>query len=102
MALTFKTRHGANITMLDANANQVLELIGKERGLRGVITAAEAPACIEKLKAAIAAHGEEPIPYERQEPERAATFVSLKARLWPFIDMLERANARGTDVVWGV
>ena len=102
MALTFTSKVSASITMLDANADQVLELIGKQRGERGVISADEMPACIEKLKAAIAAHGEEPIPYERQEPERAATFVSLKARLWPFIDMLERARAKGADVLWGV
>ncbi len=102
MALTFTSKVSASITMLDANANQVLEIIGKERGERGIITAAEAPACIGKLKAAIAAHGEEPIPFEREEPERAARFVSLKARLWPFIDMLERAHAKGADVLWGV
>ena len=102
MALTFKSPSGPDITMLDANAKQVLELIGKEISLRGVITAAEAPACIAKLKAAIGVQGEEAIPYERSEPERAATFVSLKARLWPFIDMLERAHAKGTDVLWGV
>ena len=77
MALTFTSKVSASITMLDANAEQVLELIGKERGERGVITADEAPACIEKLKAAITAHGEEPIPYERQEPERAATLISV-------------------------
>ncbi len=102
MALTFTSKVSASITMLDANANQVLEIIGKERGERGIITTAEAPACIGKLKAAIAAQGEEPIPFEREEPERAARFVSLKARLWPFIDMLERAHAKGADVLWGV
>ena len=102
MALTFTSKVSASITMLDANANQVLVIIGKERGERGIITAAEAPACIGKLKAAIAAQGEEPIPFEREEPERAARFVSLKARLWPFIDMLERAHAKGADVLWGV
>ena len=102
MALTFTSKTSPSITMLDANAKQVLELIGKERGERGVISVDEMPACIEKLKAAITAHGEEPIPYERQEPERAATFVSLRARLWPFIDMLERAHAKSADVLWGV
>lgn len=102
MALTFTSKVSASITMLDANANQVLEIIGKERGERGVITAGEAPGCIGKLKAAIAAHGEEPIPFEREEPERAARFVSLKARLWPLIDMLERAHAKGAAVLWGV
>lgn len=102
MALTFTCKACASITMLDANANHVLELIGKQRGARGVITAEEAPACIEKLKAAITAHAAEPPPCERQEPERAAAFVPLKARLGPFIEMLERADAGGAAVLWGV
>lgn len=102
MALTFTSKAAAGITMLDANANQVLEIIGKERGERGIITAAEAPACIEKLQAAIAAHSEETAPSEREEPERAARFVALKTRLWPLIEMLERAHAKDADVLWGV
>ena len=102
MALTFTSRGGADVTMLDANARQVLELLGKEMGVRGVITAAEAPACIAKLNAAIGMQGGEVPPDERAEPERAAAFVSLKARLWPFIELLEHAHKSGKDVLWGV
>ena len=101
MAITFKTRIGADVVMLDANARQVLGIIGKDAA-RGVITAAEAPECIARLKAAIAAQVEEPIPDARAEPERASTFVSLKARLWPFIEMLEKSRANGSDILWGV
>ena len=87
--------------MLDANARQVLDIIGKEMA-RGVITSAEAPQCIALLKAAIAARGEEPIPDARAQPERSGTFVSLKARVWPFIEMLEKSRAKGSDILWGV
>ena len=101
MAITFKTRIGADVVMLDANARQVLDVIGKPMA-RGVITAAEAPQCIARLKAAIAAQGEEPIPDARAEPERASTFVALKARFWPFIEMLEKSRDKGCDILWGV
>ena len=101
MAITFKTSVGADVVMLDANARQVLDIIGKNMA-RGVITAAEAPGCVALLKSAIAARGEEPIPNARGEPERAGTFVSLKARVWPFIEMLEKAHAKGSDILWGV
>ena len=101
MAITFRTRVGADVVMLDVTARQVLEIIGKEM-TRGVITAAEAPQCIARLKSAIDARGEEPIPDARDEPERARAFVPLKARLWPFIEMLEASRAKGSDILWGI
>ena len=102
MALTFKTRASGDVIMLDANAKQVLEIIGKEFGVRGVITVTEAPQAIAALKAAIAAQGEERGPDEEAEPVVARNHVPLKTRVWPFIEMLERAQAEAKDVLWGV
>ena len=102
MAITFKTRASGDVTMLDANAKHVLEIIGKEFGVRGVITAAEAPLAISRLKAAIAAQGGERGPNEEAEPEAARNHVPLKTRVQPFIEMLERAEAGANDILWGV
>ncbi len=102
MAITFKTRASGDLTMLDANARQVLEIIGKEFGMRGVITAAEAPQAIALLQAAIAAQGGERGPDEEAEPVAARNYVPLKTRVWPFIEMLERAQADSKDILWGV
>jgi hypothetical protein len=102
MAVTFKTKACADVTMLDASAKQVLGLIGKEFGVRGVITAAEAPAALAKIAAAVAAQGGDRGPDEESDPEGARAHVSLKTRLAPFIEMLERAHAGGRDILWGV
>ena len=102
MAITFKTRASGDVTMLDANAKQVLQIIGKEFGARGVITAVEAPQAIALLKAAIAAPGGERGPDEEAEPVAAREHVPLKTRVWPFIEMLERAEAGSKDILWGV
>ena len=102
MAVTFKTRASGDITMLDANAGQVLKIIGKEFGVRGVITAAEAPLAISRLKAALAAQGGERGPDEETEPEAARDHVPLKTRVQPFVEMLERAQAGANDILWGV
>ena len=102
MAVTFKTRASGDITMLDANAGQVLKIIGKEFGVRGVITAAEAPLAIARLKAAITAQGGERGPDEEAEPEAARDHVPQKTRVQPFIEMLERAQAGANDILWGV
>ena len=102
MAITFKTRASGDVTMLDANAKQVLDIIGKDFGVRGVITAAEASRAISLLKAAIAAQGGERGPDEEAEPEAARNHVPLKTRVQPFIEMLERAQAGSKDILWGV
>lgn len=101
MAITFKTKACGDVTMLDANARQVLGIIGKEFGVRGVITAAEAPQAVARLQAAISADGSS-APDEDAEPEAARAYVPLKTRAQPFIEMLERAGERGSDILWGV
>ena len=102
MAITFRTKACGDVTMLDANAKQVLAIIGKEFGVRGVITAAEAPVAASKLRAAIAAESGDRGPDEDREPEAARDFVPLKTRVQPFVEMLEKTHARGTDILWGV
>ncbi|MBL8383041.1 MAG: DUF1840 domain-containing protein [Burkholderiales bacterium] len=102
MAVTFKTKACADITLLDANARQVLEIIGKEFGVRGVITAAEAPLAIGRLRDAIRAQGAERAPDEDDEPEAARAFVPLRTRAAPFIEMLAAAAAAGEPILWGV
>ena len=101
MAITFKTKACGDVTMLDANARQVLGIIGKEFGVRGVITGAEAPQAVARLQAAISADGSS-APDEDAEPEAARAYVPLKTRAQPFIEMLTQANARGSDILWGV
>ena len=101
MAITFKTKACGDVTMLDANARQVLGIIGKEFGVRGVITAVEAPQAVAQLQAAISADGGS-APDEDAEPEAARAYVPLKTRAQPFIEMLNLANARGSDILWGV
>ena len=101
MAITFKTKACGDVTMLDANARQVLGIIGKEFGVRGVITAAEAPQAVALLRSAIAADAGA-TPDEDAEPEAARAYVPLWTRAQPFIEMLIQADARGSDILWGV
>lgn len=101
MPLTFKSKPG-DVTMLDANADEVLRILGKARGERGVITAAEAPECVAKLKAAVAAKGAEQRPDDEDDPDAAQKFVPLRNRVLPMIEMLERAHAQGADILWGI
>ena len=53
MLYTFKSRAAANLIMLQSNAERVLDLIGKQPGPKGIITAAQMPAAIAALERAL-------------------------------------------------
>ena len=88
--------------MLDAHARQLLDLIGKEWAVRGVITPEEVPALVARLQAAIAAAGTDAGPDEEREPEAARAHVPLKTRMQPFLEMLDRSARANTPILWGV
>ena len=106
MAVTFTTKASADITMLDVHARQMLDLIGKEYGTRGVITAGEAAAAAAKLKAAggtaKASEAQQGRTADDGDDDSGRDTVPLHVRAQPFIDMLENAAAKNKDILWGV
>jgi cyclopropane-fatty-acyl-phospholipid synthase len=106
MLYKFKSQAAADVIMLEVNARQILDAVGKGPSKQGIITAAQIPAAIQALQAAIAA--EEAISRQRvdsdEEDEHGAkgASVSLRQRAAPFIDLLQRSATEGKDVVWGV
>jgi cyclopropane-fatty-acyl-phospholipid synthase len=103
MAITFKTKANGDITMLDANAKQVLSMIGKTYGERGVITAGEASAAAARLRAAneAATRSNEPAG-DSEDNDAGGDTVPMRTRTQPFIEMLENAAKNGKDILWGV
>lgn len=96
------------VQMLSVNARQLLELIGKEPGERGVITVAEMPAAIARLQSASEKDRhqrltEEPVPEkEGDEAELHFNQVGLGQRAFPMVEMLKRAHAAGAPILWGM
>jgi Fe-S cluster assembly ATPase SufC len=100
MLYKFKSKNAGDVIMLQANGRTVLEVIGKDAGPAGIILAAQMPAAIEALKAAIAleeSHDEKP-----DQDAVQGDAPGLRQRATPFIDMLSRNHKAGTDVTWGV
>jgi Domain of unknown function (DUF1840) len=109
MLVTFKSKAAADVPMYAEHAKLLLSMVGKafepESAPKGIITAAEAPAALARLKGAADAA-------RRTEKERASEdsddepgqqiSVGLAQRAFPLIDMLERAARDQRDVVWGV
>ncbi len=112
MIYKFKSKATGDVIMLGPNGDQLLRLLGREPGPKGIFEPADMPALIATLKAAVQA--EETARAEARASADATTEapaadepaaqaqVSLRQRVWPMVEMLGRAQAAGQPVVWGV
>ena len=106
MIYKFKSKAAGDVIMLKPAGDHVLRIVGKEPGPRGIVTAAELPAAIAALEAAIR-HEAQPPQDAGDEDEKgdatpAAERVSLRQRAWPLVEMMKEALAGKADIVWGV
>jgi hypothetical protein len=122
MIYQFETQAGGRITYTDVVGAQLLHIIGKQPGPRGVITVEEIPAALRALEAAVQRDREMTLE-QRRELEPHATEekrrgdprdpgrddgrereppVSLGQRAFPFIDLLKHALNVKEDVTWGI
>ena len=115
MLYKFKSRATADLIMLEPNGRQLLKIVGKGEEPHGIITAAQIPAAIQALQAAVAAEEaaereqaqqqDAPAAQEGEEPQDGpgqggGEAVRLRQRAAPFIDMLKRSAAEDKDVTW--
>ncbi|RLJ68150.1 DUF1840 domain-containing protein [Sulfurisoma sediminicola] len=103
--ITFQSDASGDVMMFDEVAHRMMEIMGKERTVRGVVTVEQMPECIARLKAAIAedrakAHGKPQ--GEEEEETGVAARVSLAQRALPLVELLERSLQREKPVLWGV
>ena len=127
MLYKFKSKATGDLIMLEPQGRQILKIIGKEPGAKGIIEPHKMMAAIDALQQAVV-HEEEARQAAEREAQAAAeqaahhavagvaveptksgahtggdkAAISLKQRVVPFIDMLRRAHAEDKDIVWGV
>ena len=106
MIYKFKSPATADHIMLGPHGDELLRLIGREPAAKGIIEPDQMPRARAALQAAIDAEEAAPPPADADGDDAAAEQreapVGLRRRLWPMIQMLERAEAAGEPVVWGV
>lgn len=98
MLYKFKSKNAGDVIMLEPNGRKILEIIGKDAGPKGIILPEQMPAAIQALHAAIALE-------ESSDAEAgvvAGDALGLRQRAMPFIDLLQRNQKAGDDIVWGV
>ena len=101
MIYKFKSPAAGDVIMLGPQGDQLLRALGREPSAKGIIEPPAMPAAIAALQAAIAA-AEQPANADDDSDPKQPAAVGLRARLWPMVQMLERAQAAGEPVVWGV
>lgn len=116
MIYKFKSKAAADLIMLGPQGDELLRLLGRELPCpKGIVEPEQMSAAIARLEAAIAEQeallrtvqsanegASNPDPETAEEAAGAARGLPLRTRLWPMIQMLERARAAGEPVVWGV
>lgn len=104
MIVKFSTRVGA-LTMHGDAAVALLKAMGHSGTVPGAILAADLPAALASLRRTLeeqarAAPPPAPAPDEEEEDEEREPPVSLGMRAVPFVDMVETAIARESDLMW--
>lgn len=91
-----------DITMLDAHARALIEMMGHLPSGRGAIAAEDVPRALQNLRSAIAAYREPErvVPEGRDAEEEEREHVGLKRRAFPVIELLERAAGAKEPVLW--
>jgi cyclopropane-fatty-acyl-phospholipid synthase len=105
MIYKFKSQAAGDVIMLQLNGDQMLTIVGKAPGPRGIITVAQIPGALVALEAACAAHEAAQLRLQEQRPlehEIEGDGIQLRQRATPFIDLLNTSAQAGKDVVWGV
>ena len=110
MITTFSSKASGDVIMFGDVAEKMMEIMGKDAGGKGIITAEQMPAAIARLEAAIAADKEErkglaPEDYPQFEtaPDGSRrAWISLTQRATPLLELLQWSLKKKVPVTWGV
>jgi hypothetical protein len=101
MIYKFKCKATGDLIMLGPNGDQMLRLLGREPAPKGIVDVDQLAAAVAALRAAVRdAEAQARDAQDEDAPGRNA--VTLRQRLWPVIEMFERALAAEQPVLWGV
>ncbi|MDP2418163.1 MAG: DUF1840 domain-containing protein [Hydrogenophaga sp.] len=103
----FKSRETGDLVMLEPTGQRVLDILGKDPSGPGIILPEQMSAAVLALRDA-AAHEDAEQKRLKEEAEANGDLppefdvVSLRLRCAPFIEMLQRCEQAGVEIVWGV
>jgi hypothetical protein len=102
MLYKFKSKAAGDVIMLGPNGDQVLRIVGREPAAQGIFEVADMPALIAALRAAVAADEAARRDESRDEASKGkGDGVTLRQRVWPLLEMIERSSAAREPITWG-
>jgi hypothetical protein len=101
MIYKFKSKATGDLVMLGPNGDQMLRVLGREPEPKGIVDVEQLAPAITALRAAVR-DAEAQAEDGQGDEAPGANAVSLRQRLWPVIEMFERALDAKEPVVWGV
>ena len=99
MLVTFTTDAYGDITMFGDAGLSMIKMMGHSVSVPGAILAADVPAAMNKLIAAVEA-AETPPPAKHEDDEEEEEAVSIANRALPLIELLASAVREKSDVMW--
>jgi hypothetical protein len=103
MIYKFKSKAAGDVIMMGPGGDQVLRLIGKAPGPKGIIEPGQMASAIAALEQAVAAdEAARKEAKDGDETPAAGDGVTLRQRAWPLVEMMKRARAADEPIVWGV
>jgi len=100
MLVTFTTDDYGDVIMFGDVALAMLRMMGHSATVPGAILAADVPAALGRLSAAIAATKGNPPAVDEDEKATGEPAVSLSNRALPLISLLEAAAKSNSRVMW--
>ncbi|WP_347986457.1 DUF1840 domain-containing protein [Methylomonas sp. AM2-LC] len=97
MIVTFTTKAYADTIMFGDIALKMLTMMGHSATVPGAILAADIPAYLQRLKAAINTENTVPTDVNKKAAESS---VSLAQRAFPLLELLAAAAKAEADVMW--
>lgn len=107
MIYKFKSKAAGDLLMTGPVGDRLLRIIGEDVTAQGIIQAADMNRAVQALEAAVA-EDESRLAQIDGETDTGnpapidADPVTLRQHVWPFIEMMKRAQASGEAIVWGV
>ena len=111
MALVvFRSKAAGEIFMFAETARRIFEIIARPEAPRGVITAEQVPAALQRLVDAVeeekaqlkAAREDAEVQDKQGAGEVQPRPITLGQRAFPLIEMLRAAQKMKVDVTWGI
>jgi hypothetical protein len=107
MHYTFKSKVTGDLLMMGPAGDEVLRVIGMAPSARGILPAADMPAAVQAIEAAIAQEHTRPAktvidPARDDDPGEPFEEITFQQHVWPFVEMLKRAQAADEAITWGV